>query len=221
MAAAALAFAPLGFAAGALLGAYLNAGAHPAQAGAAMLGHGLFGALAAALTFAGIAALLPPKPARVATLAAGAASFAVAFYLVGNYVAERMAASAALGAAYAALPAFELTLTTDDPQRAPFSTLSYRSPSREYTAERPGGWLCRGTAARDQTVALFTALGAVAVQEADACEQRASWRIGAGAALEGCVEEGGALLAAADAMVDATERKASCRRSSRKLEEPS
>ena len=238
IAAAALAFAPLGFVGGAVLGAHLNAdvlaGADfvdknaAAAAGAAMLGHGLFGALAAALTAAGVAATLPAKPVRIATLVAGGASFAVVFYLVANFAARRMAAAEAADVAYEAMPPFEFTLASDDARRVPLSSLGFNSRSRDYTARRPGGWLCRGRASRQDTVAMFLALPVVpqpvgdgthaqtgkerAPDSASDCPLRATWRIADGDERAACIDDSVPLAVAADAMVDATERKASCRR---------
>lgn len=235
MAAAALAFAPLGFVGGAVLGAHSSAevlaGADfvakndIAEVGAAMLWHGLFGALAVALTAAGVALTLPAKAARIATLVAGGASFAVVIYLVANFAAGRMAASEAADVAYEAMPIFEFTLASDDRRRAPLSSLNFNSQSRDYSARRPGGWLCRGRASRLDTVAMFQTLKVAQIaaenglpparhssSEASECPLRASWRIGDGAKGEACFDDTVPLLNVADAMVDATERKASCRR---------
>lgn len=234
MAAAALAFAPLGFVGGAVLGAHTRAevlaGAHfvasndIAEVGAAMLWHGLFGAFAVALTAAGVALTLPAKAARIATLVAGGASFAVVIYLVANFAAGRIAASKAADVAYEAMPIFEFTLASDDRRRAPLSSLNFNSQSRDYSARRPGGWLCRGRASRQDTVALYQTLkvaelaaknspapaGRTRAQGSE-CPLRATWRIGDGDEGEACFDETVPLVNVADAMVDATERKASCR----------
>ena len=175
-----------------------------------VLGYGLLGALIAAVLFALVAFRLPPKPARIATLVAGGASFAILLYMVGDFVADRMARAQAFDAAYAAMPAFELALASNNPGRRPFSKLAYDAETREYTATRPGGWLCRGTASRQHKMALFAGLRVA--EASDDCERKATWRIDGGSAKVNVCGAFDSLFAAADEMVEATQRHASCRR---------
>ena len=217
VAAAALAAAPVGFAAGALLGAR-----HPVVAGAGdaaggmILACGLGGAVVAATVLAVAVARLAPGPARIATLVAGAGSFAILVYLVGNFVNDRLAHARAFNAAYARLPDFEVTLQARDPQRQPLSKLTYQAASRQYVANRPGGWICTGIGNRRQKMAIYEGLRANEQAEANAgiencTDQWASWTWDDGVGHAGCAEID-QLFAAADAMVAATARGASCRR---------
>ena len=212
IAAAALAAAPVGFAAGVLFAAWFSAEAETAD-GLTLLGAGLGGALVAAALMALAAVSLPPKPARIATLIAAGASFAILVYMVQDFVRDRLAQAAAFDAAYERMPRYQLTLHARDARRGPFSELTYDAEARSYRATRPGGWLCTGTGSRAQTFALFEAMQATAVEAQPVCAQRVSWTTGeAGEALHGCVDDGNAAFAAADELVEASARKASCRR---------
>ena len=226
IAAAALAWAPIGF----VLGGFAAARAlgPGATEGGPIAAAALLGAVAAAALMAGVATRLPAKPLRVATVVAGGVSFALIIYLVQDFVADRMRQAEAFDAAFARMAPFELRIESNDANRRPFSVLSFDSTTRAYTAQRPGGWLCRGSGRREHAFALArgvqqAARGDAAAGQAGAhCPARASWRYhqaDAGAALaQEAVEHGGdacappALLLAADALVARTARRASCRR---------
>ena len=219
--AAGLAGLPIGFAASAVLGGRLLT--TPDDAGATLLALGAFGALFAAGIMAFAATLLSAKAARRATMAVGAVSAAVVVYLVFDFAADRMARLRSFDAAYAALPTFELAFTARDLERRPFSTLSYDSETRAYTARRPGSWLCEGKGARAHNMALFEGIRAAqgaealaqgsAAAEADDCKLRASWRVAQGPWVVSCAATAAErLVTAADGMVEETERKSSCRR---------
>ena len=223
VAAAGLAGLPVGFAAGAVLGGRLLTS--PEDGGATLLALGAFGALFGAGIMAFAATLLPAKGARRATVGVGAVSAAVVAYMVFEFVTDRMVRLRAFDEAYAALPAFELAFEARDPERKPFATLSYNSETRAYTARRPGGWRCQGNGARTHNMALFEGLraaqgvdDAVARQmvegsAADGCKLRVSWRIAQDPEVVRCASPAAErLIAAADAMIETTERKSSCRR---------
>ena len=246
IAAAALAWAPIGFAlggliagrlfaAGALGGAGAPSGGTGASSGGIIAASALFGALVIAALMAGVATRLPAKPLRVTTVVAGGASFALIIFLVRNFVTDRMRQAEAFDAAYARMQPFELRVESSDPNRRPFSALTFDSTTRVYVAARPGGWLCRGNGRREHAFALGRALQLAKRQETAPetarghCITHVSWRHGnAAAALvddamqddatqeatklehRACAPE--ALLLAADAMVGGTARRASCRR---------
>ena len=208
-----LAGAPVGFAAGAVLGGRLLATDDAAEAAKLILACALFGALFVGALMALLATLLAPKPGRIVTLVAGAVSFAIVFYMVRDFVVERMERADALAAAFREMPAFELALTAEERSRWPFASLVFDSSSGAYVALRPGGWRCEGRGNRDQTVTLYLALGQLHPGAVDAgCERRASWRVADGEQLEACADDDQALYAVADAMVEDTERRSSCRR---------
>ena len=213
VAAAALAAAPVGFAAGALLAA--RQPATPVVDGLTILSHGLTGAIVAALLLTLAALTLPPKPVRIATLVFAGASFIILVYMVQDFIVDRVERAQAREAAYQTMPHYELTLWSKNPQREAFSRLQFNSETRRYMAHRPGGWQCEGTGSSSQAVDIFEAMQSVEVVARPSCDLRASWRtIGevAGTDRHGCVGNDSALFAAADHMVEATERKASCRR---------
>lgn len=218
IAAAALAGAPLGFAGGALLGGRLLADPAHAQAAATVIACALSGALLVGGLMALSAILLTPRTARTVTLASGVASAAVVVYLVQDFVGDRMAQARAFDAAYERLPDFNLEIAADNPNRSPFSELQYSSNERQYTAQRPGGWLCQGQATRAQTMALFQAMAAMpttptkntATPSAN-CQLHANWHHGDTAA-ETCLNADHEMLLAADEMIEATERRSSCQR---------
>lgn len=210
LAAAALAAAPVGFAAGAVLGA--RALPPGAASGLAIAGCGLFGAVVGALVVGGSALALSPKAARLLTLVVGGASFAVLVYLVRDFVVDRLAQNRAFDEAYAAVPAFTFTVATEDPHRRPFSQLAYESTGHAYSAVRPGGWRCAGNGSRRDHFALSEALRAVSPNAAEPCPRRLEWRIGSAAPASACLPEDAPLLAIAGAMTEATARRASCRR---------
>lgn len=205
---------PVGFAAGAILGAQLAAADGTAEAAGLILACALFGALFVAASMALAAILLAPKPARIVTLIAGACSFAVVIYLVRDFVVDRMAQAEALDAALQAMPRFELSLRVDEPNRPPFERLVYTSLHRSYRALRPGGWRCTGRGRRADALALYQALRTLRPSSGEGgCERRVFWRVDDGELLRLCVDgEGHALFAAADAMIEHTERRSSCRR---------
>ena len=214
IAAAALAAAPVGFAAGALIAGRPLANPRFVD-GVTILSYGLVGAIGLALVLALLALTLPPKPVRIATLVFAGASFAILVYMMQDYVRERIAFSAATDAAFRDMPHFALTLWAKDPQREAFSRLDFASETREYNVVRPGGWRCEGRGNRAQTVAVFEAMQTAKLEAHPSCELRASWRTmdaPAGSGSHGCIARDNALFAAADDMVEGTERKASCRR---------
>lgn len=219
LAAAALAGAPLGFAGGALLGGRLLTNPSDPAAAGTTLACAAFGALFAAGSMVLAVLLLAPKSARVATLVGGVASIAVVVYAVQDFVSHRMAQARAFDAAYQRMPSFELTLTAESAHRRPFSKLQFQSETRQYTAHRPGGWLCRGLGTRKQALALFEGLGQAADGQepngdawARNCQLLGTWRVGA-ASVEACLDvDGQAVVAAADTLIEATERRSSCRR---------
>ena len=214
VAAAALAAAPVGFAAGALLAARQPATPTTVD-GLTILAHGLTGAIVAALLLTLAALTLPPKPVRVATLVLAGASFAILVYMVQDFIVDRVERAQARDATYRTMPHYELTLWAKNPQREAFSRLQFNSETRRYAARRPGGWLCEGTASTGQAVVVFEAMRLVELEARPSCDLRASWRTIGGALgtdQHGCVDYNNALFAAADSMVEATERKASCRR---------
>lgn len=214
VAAAALAAAPVGFAAGALLAARQLA--TPAGIdGLTILAHGLTGAIVAALLLTMAALTLPPKPVRIATLVFAGASFAILVYMVQDFIFDRVERAQARDAVYRDMPHYELTLWAKNPQREAFSQLQFNSETRRYVASRPGGWRCEGTATTSQAVVVFEAMLIVELEAHPSCDLRASWRtIGGATGMDrhGCIGNDNALFAAADDMVEATERKASCRR---------
>ena len=214
VAAAALAAAPVGFAAGALLAARQLA-TPAAVDGLTILAHGLTGAIVAALLLTMAALTLPPKPVRIATLVFAGASFAILVYMVQDFIVDRVERAQAQDAVYQDMPHYELTLWAKNPQREAFSQLQFNSETRRYVANRPGGWRCEGIGTTSQAVVVFEAMRTVEPEADPSCDLRASWRtIGEATGMDkhGCVGNDNALFAAADNMVEATERKASCRR---------
>ena len=208
---------PVGFAIGALVGARLLAPPEAAAAvpGAvapalAIAGCGAFGAAALALVASGGAIALRRRAARILTFALGGASFAVMVYATRHFVVDRMAQSRAFDAAYAQVPPFALSLEAGSAGRRPFSALTY--DGHAYRALRPGGWHCDGNARPSDHLALFEALQALEPGAAEACPQRVAWRRGDAPETSACVATDAPLLAAADAMVEATARRAVCRR---------
>lgn len=213
LAAAALAGLPVGFAAGALLGGRLLTTPTTPDAGPTLLALGVFGALFGAGIMAFAAMQLTAKAARRATLLVGAVSAVVVLYMVYDFIVDRMARARAFDAAYAKVPTFELALTASDEDRRPFSDLAYRSETRTYSARRPGGWLCQGAGTRAHDMALFHAIRDADPALTEDCERRVAWRIADGAKAEGCASASAdALFSAADTMIEATERRSSCRR---------
>lgn len=214
VAAAALAAAPVGFAAGALLATRQLA--TPAGVdGLTILTHGLSGAIVAALLLTMAALTLPPRPVRIATLVFAGASFAILVYMVQDFIVDRVERAQARDATYQTMPHFELTLWAKNPQREAFSQLELNSETRRYVANRPGGWRCEGAVTTSHVVVVFGAMQTVELEARPSCDLRASWRtIGEAATTgrQGCAGYDNALFAAADNMVEATERKASCRR---------
>ena len=213
IAAAVLAGAPVGFAAGAVLGGQLLAASAITEASRLILACALFGALFVGALMALAATLLAPKPVRIVTLVAGAVSFAVVVYMVRDFIVYRMAQADALDAAHQSLPRFELSLTVDEPNRRPFSSLVYESLGGTYSALRPNGWRCAGQGNREQTLVLYQALRQVQPTRASSgCERQVSWRINDGELMQGCADGNDQLFSVADAMVEDTERRSSCRR---------
>ncbi len=220
-AAGALSAAPIGFAVGALLGdRYLDV--HGAPAGAAILLGAFVVAVLAAIAMGIVTAYLPPRPARVTTIVAGAISFAILVYMVQDFVVHRVERARAFDAAYARIPSFELTLASADRQRRPFSVLAFRadreSDTRDYEALRPKGWFCLGGGRPVDVLALYQGIRAAEKDSAaeGPCRRRAAWRIDSEEPVEErCADEGDgfrALWDAADEMIDSTQRYASCRR---------
>lgn len=224
--AAALAWAPIGFALGAFAAA--RSSALGATQGGAIAAAALLGAVALAALAAGVATRLPAKPLRIATVVAGGVSFALIVYLVRDFVVDRMRQAEAFDAAYARMAPFQLRIASNDANRRPFSVLLFDSTTRAYTAHRPGGWLCRGSGRREHALALSRGLQQAAREEAAPrqpgahCPTRVSWRDHDAAASTALVQEAlerdhgacapQALLLAADGLVAGTARRASCRR---------
>ena len=220
VAAAALAWSPVGFAFGALIAG--RAFALPAATGggvvlvAALLGAGLTALIAGV-----VANRLPASVCRVTTLLAAGVSFALLVYLVRDFLIDRARAAEAFDAAYARMPPFELRVDADHADRRPLSKLVFDSVTRSYVATRPGAWRCRGVGTRRHALALYQGIRAL-MPEAPAattrCDVRATWRLAdaasardLGAQREACAAAA-PLLAAADAMIRDTARRASCRR---------
>ena len=223
--AAALAWAPIGFALGAFAAA--RSSALGATQGGAIAAAALLGAFALAALAAGVATRLPAKPLRIATVVAGGVSFALIVYLVRDFVVDRMRQAEAFDAAYARMAPFQLRIASNDANRRPFSVLLFDSTTRAYTAHRPGGWLCRGSGRREHALALSRGLQQAAREEAAPrppgahCPARVSWRDHTAASTplaEGALDHDPgacapqALLLAADGLVAGTARRASCRR---------
>ena len=218
--AGALSAAPIGFAAGALLGGrYLVVQGGPPGSGI-LLG-AIVVALVAAIAMGFVTAYLPPKPARVTTIVAGGISFAILVYMVQDFVVHRVERARAFDAAYARTPSFELKLTSADRQRRPFSVLAFQadreSDTRAYEALRPKGWFCRGGGRPVDALALYRGIRAAEKDgvAAGPCNRRATWRVGTEQPVERCADDGdgfAALFRAADEMIDSTQRYASCRR---------
>lgn len=219
IAAAALAWAPIGFVLGGLVAGRLFAAGE--SGGGAIAASALLGALVVAALMAGVATRLPAKPLRVTTVVAGGVSFALIIFLVRDFVADRVRQAEAFEAAYAQMRPFQLRVESSDPNRRPFSALTFDSTTHVYTAERPGGWLCRGNGLREHAFALARGLrlttreGAASTLPHGHCATQVSWRYQDAAAgteqeRSACAPE--ALLHAADAMVKGTARRASCRR---------
>ena len=215
IAAAALAWAPIGFAGGLALGAR----ALGLVDGASLLACGAAGAGVAAVVLAAAAAHLPVAVARIATVGAAAVSFGILVFLVRDFSATRAAQAEALAAAYARLTPFKLRIESTRSGRQPFSTLMFDSASRSYTAVRPGGWRCRGRASQEDAVTfqrLAAELDQQRGEEPGKCATRWVLDDGAGespqALPNGRCATGTPLLAAADAMIERTARRASCRR---------
>ena len=219
--AGALSAAPIGFAAGAFLGGrYLVVqGGSP---GSGILLGALVVALLAAIAMGIVTAYLPPKPARMTTIVAGGISFAILVYMVQDFVVHRVERARAFDAAYARVPSFELKLTSADQQRRPFSVLAFEadreSDTRAYEALRPKGWFCRGGGRPADALALYRGIRAAEEDQAaeGPCRRRATWRIADEESVtQRCADEGDgftALFAAADEMIDSTQRYASCRK---------
>ena len=223
--AGALSAAPIGFGAAAFLsGRYLIAdvAADPQSAGVVILGYALLGAAVAAGAMASLCVLAPPRPARIVTVIAGGLSFALLVFMASDYVMDRIDRAEAFDDAYAALPAFEVTLESSDRHRRPFSTLTFtfdpQTETRDYQALRPGSWLCRGRSHEKHAMKMFEALLAAEEQPrpSEGCGRRASWSLkGEAVVTGGCADDGEAfalLFATADDMIEATERRSSCRR---------
>lgn len=221
IAAAALAWAPIGFVLGGMFAGRMLA------AGGTIAACALLGALALAALMASVATRLPAKPLRVTTVVAGGVSFALIVFLVRDFVADRMRQAEAFDAAYARMKPFQLRVESNNPNRAPFSVLTFHSTTRRYVAQRPGGWLCQGDGRREHALALSRGLQAAARENAPSgmsggrCATHVFWRYGNAAAasaeeampLEHRACAPAPLLLAADSMVQGTARRASCRRS--------
>ena len=156
------------------------------------------------------------------TLVAGAISFAILVYTVQHFVVHRVERARLFDAAYARVPSFELKLTSADRQRRPFSVLAFEadreSDTRDYQALRPKGWFCRGGGRPADALALYQGIRRAEKDPAaeGPCRLRATWRIADEEPVtERCADEGYGftdLFAAADEMIDATQRYASCRK---------
>ena len=220
VAAAALAWAPIGFTAGVVAGARaLTDG----TGGGSILACALAGAGLAATLMGAASVWMPAKASRSVTLGAAGVSFALLIYFVRDFVADRMRQAETFDAAYERMGHFALRIESHGAGRRPFSALVFDATTRAYTAVRPGGWRCRGTGNRQHALALFRGVSALATHEArresGGCATRVFWRVGVAQDSEPPAEwdqaacaVNTALLAAADAMVETTTRRASCRR---------
>ena len=190
--------------------------------GGSILACALAGAGLAATLMGGAAMWMPAKASRVVTLGAAGVSFALLIYFVRDFVTDRARQAEAFEAAYERMGHFALRIESDIAGRRPFSSLVFNATTGTYTAVRPGGWLCRGTGSRQHALALFrqtSLLAQATLRENDRCPTRVFWRVGEAAHGEppgerdqaACAADT-ALLATADTMVEATERRASCRR---------
>ena len=203
---AATAATPLGFVAGAFIGARVAS----TTDGVALLGWGIGGAvLLAALAFA-LARALAGRRLLVAALGLGASSFALLAFMVEDYVAERIRAADAFDAHYATLPLFELELGHVDPTRKPLSRFAFDATTLEFTATRPGNWHCSGKASREEAAELHAALRTMTGSGAAPCPTTVQWHVAAGEPIEAC--DDGTLVALADDIVRAHERRTRCRR---------
>ena len=203
---AAIAATPLGFVAGAFIGARVAS----TTEGVALLGWGIGGAaLLAALAFA-LARALAGRRLLIVALALGASSFALLAFMVEDYIAERIRAADAFDAHYATLPHFELELHHVDPTRQPLSRFTLDATTLEFTATRPGNWHCTGKASREERAELQVALQTIAIAPATTCATTAKWHIADAPPVESCDDE--TLIPLADAIIQAHERRTRCRR---------
>ena len=203
---AAIAATPLGFVAGAFIGARIASTVE----GVALLGWGVGGAaLLAALAFA-LARALAGRRLLISALALGASSFALLAFMVEDYIAERIRAAAAFDAHYATLPDFSLELHHVDPTREPLSRFTFDAVTLEFTATRPGNWRCTGKANREEKAELHAALQTMPIATVTPCTTTAQWHIAGGEPIEACDDE--TLIALADDIVRTHERRTRCRR---------
>lgn len=203
---AAIASTPLGFVAGAFVGARLAA----TTEGVALLGWGLAGAAFFAVATLALARILTGRRLLVVAVAVGASSFALLAFMVEDYIAERIRAANAFDAHYATLPHFELELHHVDPTRQPLSRFAFDATTLEFTATRPGNWHCTGKASREEKAELYAALQDMPVATATPCSTTAKWQLANAPPVESCDNE--TLIPLADAIVHAHERRTRCRR---------
>ena len=203
---AAIAATPLGFVAGAFIGARVAS----TTEGVALLGWGVGGAvLLAALAYA-LARALTGRRLLIAALVLGASSFALLAFMVEDYIAERIRAADAFDAHYATLPHFSLELHHVDPTRQPLSRFTFDATTLEFTATRPGNWHCTGKASREERAELHTALQTMPVAAGDTCTTTAKWQVADAPPVESCDSE--TLIPLADAIIQTHERRTRCRR---------
>ncbi len=203
---AAIASTPIGFVVGAFVGARLAS----TTEGIALLGWGLAGAGLFAVATLALARFLTGRRLLVVALALGASSFALLAFMVEDYVAERIRAANAFDAHYATLPEFALELRHVDRTRQPLSQFTFDAATLAFTAMRPGNWHCTGKASREETAELLAALRTTPVSGAASCTTTAQWHIAGGEPIESCDDT--TLIALADDIVRAHERRTRCRR---------
>ena len=203
---AAISATPLGFVAGAFVGARIAS----TTEGVALLGWGIGGAvLLAALAYA-LARALTGRRLLIAALVLGASSFALLAFMVEDYIAERIRAADAFDAHYVTLPHFSLELHHVDPTRQPLSRFTFDATTLEFTATRPGNWHCTGKASREERAELHAALETMPTAPATPCTTTAKWHIGDAPPVESCDNE--TLIPLADAIIQTHERRTRCRR---------
>lgn len=223
---------PIGFVVGAFIGGRMLEG-QGAQDGVNILLAGFAGGVSTLFVTYGAMRMLPQGARRPTAIGIGVVSFVILAYLIENFVSERMRLARQFDAAYAQMPAYEMTMEyRHNPGRRPLSRLAFESPVREFRAIRPGGWLCTGTASREQDYALFRALEAAfeasgraidGVGKADGADGAAcalvyiTWRFES-TAIDLCTDDRATLAgveAASDAMVEHNQRTSSCSRPTR------
>lgn len=205
-----LAATPVGFVAGAFAGGRLLAGE---ATGPMLVGFGLGGAAVLAAVVLAVVRRTTGRRLLAAALVCGGTSFALLAFMVEDFIAERIREARAFDAHYATLPDFTLELAHVDATRRPLSRFSYDSSSLEFVAIRPGSWRCTAVSTRREKAALAAALPgrSGALPKPADCLTTVRWRRGAAPPVEAC-DVDGVVIALADDIVMAHERRTRCRR---------